>query len=60
MGPTNSELAKYNSFRRLHACKFMLVPKSRENGVVSMGQCNTCLQSIGWSLKTQSLSWSLI
>jgi hypothetical protein len=28
--------------------------------VVSMGQCNTCLQSICRSLKTQSLSWSLI
>ena len=30
------------------------------NGVVSTGQCNTCLQSICRSLKSQSFSWTLI
>jgi hypothetical protein len=30
------------------------------NGVVSMGRCNTCLQSTRWGLKSQSLSRTLI
>jgi hypothetical protein len=63
-GPVRQRRRSRRCFRAfgLSAGKSVTFKPARfpQTGAVSMGQCNTCLQSICWSLKTQSLSWSLI